>query len=370
MADYREGAVPAQIPKRRPSTRPPRRGFDNPPGSACGRMTPASTGSAASGARQNDMARILVISYSQTGQLERVTRAVLSPLVGDPGFNVVQERLAPQMPYPFPWGFLDFFNTFPETVHLDAPPLKPVAFDPDAHYDLVILAYTVWFLSPALPITAFLKSPSARVLNGRPVITLIACRNMWLSAQETVKELLAARGARLIDNVVLIDQGPTWATFVTTPRWLLTGKKDGFWGVFPPAGVSEQTIAASARFGRALRDARHLIESGATGPLLSGLAAVKVNPGYIASEKLGKRSFLIWGRLLRALGGTDSVARRVVLIVYILFLVTLILTVVPMGVLLRRLLRPLTRARIEREVARLEAPSGAGVERLALYSQN
>jgi len=41
-----------------------------------------------------------------------------------------------------------------------------------------------------------------------------------------------------------------------------------------------------------------------------------------------------------------------------------------MGVLLRRLLRPLTRARIEREVARLEAPSGSGVERLAQYSQN
>lgn len=316
------------------------------------------------------MARILVISYSQTGQLDRVARSLIAPLLDDPGFEIVWEKLEPQAPYPFPWRFLDFFDTFPETVHLDAPPLRPTTFDPDAPYDLVILAYTVWFLSPALPITAFLKSPAARVLAGKPVITLIACRNMWLSAQETVKELLAARGARLIDNVVLIDQGPTWATFVTTPRWLLTGKKRGFWGVFPPAGVSEQAIAASARFGRALRDARHLIESGATGPLLSGLAAVQVNPGYIASERLGKRSFLIWGRLLRALGRPGDGVRRVVLIVYILFLVTLILTVVPVGVLARKMLRPLTRARIEREVARLEAPSGSGVERLAQYSQN
>jgi len=317
------------------------------------------------------MARILVISYSQTGQLERVARAMVSPLIGDSGFEVISEKLQPQTPYPFPWGFLDFFDTFPETVHLDEVPLQPVGFDPDAHYDLVILAYTVWFLSPALPISSFLKSPAARVLAGKPVITLIACRNMWLSAQETVKDLLARRGARLIDNVVLIDQGPTWATFVTTPRWLLTGRKSGFWHIFPPAGVSDAAAKAAARFGRALREARHLIESGAaTGPLLSGLAAVKVNPGYIASERLGKRSFLIWGRLLRALGQPGNAVRRIVLVVYILFLVTLILTVVPLGVLARRLLRPLTRARIEREVARLEAPSGSGVERLAQYSQD
>lgn len=316
------------------------------------------------------MARVLVVSYSQTGQLERVTKSVLSPLLDDPGFHVTWEKLEPQTPYPFPWRFLDFFDTFPETVHLDAPPLKSVAFDPDAHYDLVILAYTVWFLAPALPVTAFLKSPEARVLTDKPVITLIACRNMWLSAQETVKELLAARGARHIDNVVLTDQGPTWATFITTPRWMLTGRKEGFWGVFPPAGVSDASIRASARFGHALRAARLLIESGARDSLLSGLGAVKVNPAYIASERLGKRSFLIWGRLLRAVGPPGSAARRVVLIVYILFLVTLILTVVPLGVLFRRLLRPLTRTRMEREVARLEAPSGSGVTRLTQYTQS
>ncbi len=315
------------------------------------------------------MARILVISYSQTGQLDRAARAMLSPIADDPGFEIIWERLAPQTPYRFPWRFLDFFDTFPETVHLDAPALRPTTFDPDARYDLVILAYTVWFLSPALPVTAFLKSPAARVLAGKPVITLIACRNMWLSAQETVKELLVARGARLIDNVVLIDQGPTWATFVTTPRWLLTGRKQGFWRVFPPAGVSEQAIAASARFGRALRDARDLIESGATEPLLSGLAAVQVNPAYIASERLGKRSFLIWGRLLRGLGQPGNAARRAVLIVYILFLVTLILTIVPLGVLARKMLRPLMRTRIKREVTRLEAPSGSGIERIAKYMQ-
>jgi hypothetical protein len=307
--------------------------------------------------------RILVVYYSQTGQLTRVARSMMAPLEAHPDIEVVWRALEPLTPYPFPWGFFDFLDAFPETVHLDPPPIKPLGLGHDERFDLVVLAYTVWFLSPAPPVAAFLQSRDARVLKDTPVVTLIACRNMWITAQETVKRLLAERGGRLIDNVVLIDQGPPWATFLTTPRWMLTGRKDGFWGVFPPAGVSEADIAAAARFGHALADARHLLESGLDTPLLSGLGAVRVNPGYIASERLAHRSFRIWGRLLRAVGGPGHPVRRAVLPVYVVFLITLILTVVPLGIALRALTRPLAKRRMAREVARLEWPSGSGTER-------
>lgn len=313
------------------------------------------------------MTRILVLHYSQTGQLTRVAQSMLAPLAGRADVEIVWQNLEPVEPFPFPWGFLRFFDTFPECVHLDPPPLKPVAFAPDAHFDLVIVAYQVWFLSPALPITAFLKSAAADVLRDTPVMTLIACRNMWLAAQEKTKQLIAARGGRLIDNVVLTDQGPPWATFVTTPRWVLTGKKDGFWGIFPPAGISDADIAAASRFGRALVDALPQLK-GARGPLLAGLGAVKVNPGYVAGEKIAHRSFLIWGRLLRALGRPGTPLRRAVLMVYILFLVTMILTVLPVSMLVRALLRPLLKKKLDAEVARLEAPSGSSTERLAQYA--
>ncbi len=314
------------------------------------------------------MTRILVIYYSQSGQLTRAVKAMTAPLENHPDFEVVWQRVEPASPYPFPWDFLSFLDAFPESVYLDPPPLNPMDFDPEAHFDLVILAYQVWFLSPSLPITAFLRSPAARVLKDKPVITLIACRNMWLTAQEKVRALLTERGGRLVDNVVLVDQGPAWATFVTTPRWLLTGRKNGFWGVFPPAGVSDADIAAAARFGRALVDAGHLIQSGPTTPLLSGLGAVKVKSGYIASERIAHRSFQVWGRLLRALGGPGQPLRRVALLVYVVFLITLILTVVPLGVVMRALLRPLFKNRMDRETARLERPSGSGTERLRQFA--
>ncbi len=309
------------------------------------------------------MIRILVLYYSQTGQLSRALESALAPVAGNPEFEIVWQKIEPAVPYPFPWGFFSFLDAFPESVYLDPPPLEPMGFDPDAHYDLVILGFTVWFLSPALPVTGFLKSPEARVLRDKPVITFIACRNMWVSAQEEVKGLLARHGARLIDNVVLVDQGPPWATFVTTPRWLLTGKKNGFWGVFPPAGVSDADVASAARFGRALVDARLLLQSGAKAALFRGLGAVKVNPGYVASERIARRSFRLWGRLLRAIGGPGHPARRAVLLAYVVFLIGMILTVVPLGIAVRSVLRPLLRRRMDLEVARLEQPSGSGTER-------
>ncbi|OGI50372.1 MAG: dialkylrecorsinol condensing enzyme [Candidatus Muproteobacteria bacterium RIFCSPHIGHO2_02_FULL_65_16] len=313
------------------------------------------------------MIRILVLHYSQTGQLTRAVKSLLSPLANRPDVEIVWQNLEPVEPFPFPWGFFRFFDTFPECVHLDPPPIRPVAFGPAARFDLVVLSYQVWFLSPSLPVTAFLKSEAARVLRDTPVITFIACRNMWLSAQEKMKGLLRDLGARLVDNVVLVDQGPPWATFITTPRWVLTGKKNGFWGIFPPAGVSAAEIAAAARFGRALADALPLLQS-AQGPLLSGLGAVKVIPGYITGEKIAHRSFRLWGKLLRAIGKPGNPLRRLVLVVYIVFLVAMILTVMPLSIIMRALLRPLLRKRLEAEVARLEAPSGSSTERLAQYS--
>src|SRR5258708_12814551 len=86
----------------------------------------------------------------------------------------------------------------PESVLLEPPALEPLSVRPGEPFDLVVLAYQVWFLAPSGPITAFLKSEAGRqLLRGRPVVTLIACRNMWLTAQEAVNRLIAQPAAPL-----------------------------------------------------------------------------------------------------------------------------------------------------------------------------
>ena len=306
------------------------------------------------------MKRVLVVSYSQTGQLTSVVQSVSAPLVDHPEIDVTFEVLEPVTPYAFPWPFLEFFNTFPETVHARPRPLQPLKVGKNESFDLIILAYQVWFLSPSQPIEAFLQLPEARGwLHGKPVITLIACRNMWLMAQETMKRRLSALGAHLIDNVALTDRAGSAATFISTPLWMLTGRRGPFLaGIVPAAGISAEDVAEASRFGRAIAARLPDLDPTQPRPMLTGLGAVRINERLIGSETIGHRSFRLWGRLLLRLGTPKSVARRLVLCVYVVFLAAMILTVAPIGALLKRAVAPWTRERIARQRAYFAAPSG------------
>ncbi|MDO4641525.1 MAG: dialkylresorcinol condensing enzyme [Neisseria sp.] len=301
------------------------------------------------------MKNVLLVYYSQTGQLQTLAEQFAAPLQ-EAGVNVEMLVLRPQSPYPFPWPFWRFFNTFPETAHLQPMPIEPPRFS-QTHYDAVVLAYTVWFLSPAQPVTAFLQHPAAKaVLRDTPVITLIGCRNMWLMAQEAVKGLLAEAGARLVGNIVKIDACSSAASFITTPAWLLSGKKQ-FFRCLPAAGIEAGELADGARFGKRLAEVlqqNHPLDE----TLFHGMRAVKVNEQLIFSEKAAKRSFLLWGAMLMAAGRISPLLRRFGLAFYVVFLIGMILTVVPVSALVKRLLAPWLRSSIEREKAYFSRPSG------------
>ncbi|MDO4232341.1 MAG: dialkylresorcinol condensing enzyme [Lautropia sp.] len=315
--------------------------------------------------------KILIVQYSQTGQLARMADAFAAPLEADPGFTVERLVLRPQESFPFPWPFLRFFNTFPETVHLRPAPIETPAFAHD-RYDLVVLAWTVWFLSPAQPVTAFLQHPHTRErLAGTPVVSLIGCRNMWLMAFGTLKQLLDEAGLRLIDNVVKIDACNTGWSLLTTPLWMLTGRrKAAAW--MPPAGISEADIADCGRFGARAREVLRAhadrvsraegVSPAETSPRLDtmfrGMGAVRVNEKLILSERFAHRSFRLWGALLMAVGRISPMLRRIVLCGYILFLITIICTVLPVSALLKWLLAPVLRSRIQQQKAHFAQPSG------------
>lgn len=316
--------------------------------------------------------KVLVIRYSQTGQLNELADSILAPLREQaaedaPRITLHVETLRLRKPFPFPWGFFRFFDAFPESAHLVPPELEPLTLRGDEDFDLVVLPYQVWFLAPSQPVTAFLKHPLAKkLLNGKPVVTVIACRNMWLMAQEKMKGLLAATGARLIDNVVLVDLGPTLATFFTTPRWLLSGKRAGFWGM-PDAGLSQAQIRGARRFGHALREALLADREKGTQPLLAGLGAVTVDPRLFISERAGTRSFYAWGKLLMAAGRPGAVQRVPLLALYVVFLIVMIVTVVPTSLLLQALLRPFMQGWLSRIKTQYEQPSGSSTERSQSY---
>ncbi|MCF7521118.1 dialkylresorcinol condensing enzyme [Neisseria sp. ZJ106] len=302
------------------------------------------------------MKKILLVSYSQTGQLTRLAQSFISPLQNRADILLEHLPLKPQQDYPFPWSFQRFFNTFPETVHLQPEPLAEFALAQE-QYDLVVIAYSVWFLSPSQPITAFLQSGQAKkILKNTPVITLIGCRNMWLQAQEKMKKLLTDCQANLIGNVVKVDQCNDWASFITTPLWMLTGKKQAVnW--LPTAGIAEEDIADMQRFGKQLlqffAQNRPLDRT-----LFQGMGAVKIDEKLMMSEKVGARSFHIWGKILIKSGRFFPSFRTIMLYVYVVFLIAMILTVVPISALLKRLLKPLIQHKLDKQKRYFAEPSG------------
>lgn len=247
------------------------------------------------------MKKVLVINYSQSGQLNEIIDNFLLPFE-----NAEIERVAiePVNPIAFPWTSEVFYNTMPECVNEEAIAIKPIHYQSD-RYDLIVFGYQPWFLSPSLPATSILQDHTFRQkLNGTPVVTVIGGRNMWLNSQESIKTYIKAAGGRLVGNIPLMDREPNLISVLTIFHWMLTGKKERKWGVLPVPGVSEKDIKSADRFGVIVNQA--LQESNFSGlqkQILSlGLIDIPTDIWFI--EMRGKKIFRIWASLIKKRGTT------------------------------------------------------------------
>lgn len=184
---------------------------------------------------------ILVVYYSQSGQLKRIVENFTLPFVNNS--DVVEYyKVEPKIDFPFPWSSEKFFDAMPETVAGIPTELNEPVFKRET-YDLIVFAYQPWYLSPSIPATSILlNSEFKKRLKNTPVITLIGSRNMWIMAQEKVKSLLKSAGAILVGNIVLSDKNPNLISAITVQYWMFTGKKDKWLGIFPKPGISDEDI--------------------------------------------------------------------------------------------------------------------------------
>lgn len=302
------------------------------------------------------MKKVLVIYYSQTGQLQSVLDSFTSKLA-DEEIQVDKRAITPKVKYPFPWPFYTFFDEFPESVFLDGCEIEELE-DVQEDYDLIILGYTVWYMAPSIPVTAFMQSEQAKkIFKNKPVVTVVACRDMWVLAQEKVKTMLSNLNARLIDHVAFTDQSGAVLSLVTLPMWMLTGDKKYF-SALPSSGIAEEDIEGASRFGERLNSSLKENKELADEAMLKNLGAVNVNAKLIATEKIANRSFRAWSKLIKLSGEKYSFGRKVSISIYVVFLVTLLLTVVPLNILARKILNIFQKEKLEAMEARYELPSG------------
>lgn len=298
------------------------------------------------------MKKVLVVHYSQTGQLKDIVAAILGPLSSDKSLQIDTLGLQPQPAYPFPWTTQQFCDVFPESVAGEPCALAPLDLDPEAPYDLIVLAYTVWYLSPSLPVQAFLRSPeAARLFPGTPVVTVIGCRNMWLLAQEQVKQRLQELAAPLVGNIVLGDRAGNLTGVATIAYWMLTGRKDRLLGFFPKPGVDPEDIRQAYRFGIVLRKALEEDITALDQEVLNAVGAVRVEPAYIIFEHRIRRIFRIWARFIRKKGGPGAPDRQRRVRAFFYYLLTAIAILAPLAALGAKVTLRLRKAHIEKAVA-------------------
>ncbi|RMD95991.1 MAG: hypothetical protein D6812_17935 [Deltaproteobacteria bacterium] len=301
--------------------------------------------------------KILVLYYSQTGQTEKALQAFMAPFMEEMAYEVTFARIVPKRPFPFPWPFFEFFGIMPETV-LGVPiEIEPLPVSPKEKFDLIVLGYQPWFLSPSLPVSSILQSPWKALFRDTPVMTIITCRNMWIEADRVVTRTLEQLDARLVGKIVITDPGPSYATFVTTPMWMLTGKRkfrnpllDRY---FPEAGIPEKDLEGAVRFGRALAAKIDRIETVTSEECFEEETA-RIIDRLRRAERAGKRVFRVWARLIRAVSRPGTLLRSVMVFLFVIYLCLAILIGMPIVSLINRFL--------PRSPHRDEVASAVGIE--------
>ena len=241
--------------------------------------------------------KVLVLYYSQTGQLKDIVENFLQPFQGL-DVSIETHQLRPVNDFAFPWTEESFYDTMPESVLAKTVALQPFQFR-EKMYDLVVFAYQPWYLSLSIPANSIIQHPSVQnILKGTAVVSLIGSRNMWLNSQERLKNILKAAGAHLVGNIALADRNQNHVSALTIMHWMFTGNKTRKLGWFPLPGISNEDIQNATTFGKTVSS--FLMKDSFQGlqNQLVAQHAVDVQPNYVFIEQVAPRLFLIWANMI------------------------------------------------------------------------
>lgn len=243
---------------------------------------------------------ILVIYYSQTGQLEDIVKNIAKPFEAKKEeYDVTFYNIKLKEDFPFPWPGDVFFNTFPESYLQIPKEIYPPSEEIlNKKYDLILFGYQVWYLTPSIPIISFLKSGYAeRILKDTPVVTISGTRNMWMLSQEKLKVYLRDLQAQLVGNIALVDRHDNYTSVLTILRWLTTGQKEKS-GILPAAGISDAEITGSVKYGEIIE--RHIKNNDLNSlqPELVKNGAIEIRAFLVRVEKVGNKIFTVWSNLI------------------------------------------------------------------------
>ncbi len=274
--------------------------------------------------------KVLVVYYTQSGQLQEIVDRFSAPLIQG-GVSVETVRIQPLQDFAFPWTSDRFFDAMPESVLGKPMALNSISFK-EQSYDLIVIAYQPWFLSPSIPTTSLFHDQSfLKLIKNTPVVTLIGARNMWLNAQEKMKKSLKDAGANLVGNIALVDKNGNLISAVTILHWMLTGRKDKKYGIFPKPGVTDQDIQAAGNYGAVVL--QHLSDSSweTLQQHLVTAKGVEVYSDLMFIEQRAGKLFAVWAKLINS-----TKNRKLVVTLFKYYLLVALFMVAPVVLLINR----------------------------------
>lgn len=164
-----------------------------------------------------------------------------------------------------------------------------------------------------------------------------------------------------MDHVVVTHQGPPWATFITTPRALLWGKTEPFWGVFPAAGLGTNEFDRVGKIAKTLGERWDRRSASVTASLLQNTGAVQINDRYMIPEAIGWYLFMAWAYALKGLSYGGRWLKVLGICGFMVFLFCIVGIGIPIITILTWLVLPFIRPAMDAYAKHLAAPSGTGI---------
>lgn len=270
----------------------------------------------------------------------------MQPLIAD-GADVEFLRIETQHQFPFPWTIPVFFDTVPESVEVIPTALKPWATR-YSRYDLVILAWQPWNLSPSIPINSILQDEQFKaIIKDTPLVSICGCRNMWINAMEKNKRLFLQAGTRHAGNIALVDRHMNHLSYFTIFHWLGTGKKTRKWGIFPLPGVSDRDIANASVFGATVAAHLKTADWENLQPALVQQKAADVKYSLMFIERKAGKIFQKWVDIINK----HPRKRKKILVAYKYYLAVALLVASPLILLVDLILvRPFNQKKIKQQM--------------------
>ena len=203
------------------------------------------------------MKNLLVVYYSQTGQLKDIILNFTKP------FEIIYHVDFAEIKcekFVFPITCKQFFDVFPETV-LKALCDIEVKIEGKS-YDAIILGFQPWFLHTSIPFNSFIQTEQFKnLVKGKPVFLVMDSRNSWRNALHEVSTTVESYQGIIRGKYVFRDTSKNLRGFIALCYWLFTGKKKSSFMSIPQGGIEQEVINNAGLYGESALASLNLSDS-------------------------------------------------------------------------------------------------------------